>query len=258
MYAYDPSKDDAEQFVRQAIVRILELRMSAGASPESLLKFAQDCAKTAAKRWRPVGSKDSGRDFHALASVLRTWHSETKYLTSDGQARPLGERGRNGLRKLVTTHFPARRYKEILAKLKYGKLIKKRGNGTWIPSESHPRVSRATTETLAHLAEGVVRLAETVCKNTQAKRKSDLLFERACKVFHLPVSEFSAFRKYVQQQGRAFIFSVDDWLERRAADSGPRKRRTCAAGAFAFGFIEDKNSKPRGRRASRQKRKVAI
>jgi hypothetical protein len=110
---------------------------------------------------------------------------------------------------------------------------------------------------LAHLAEGVVRLAETVCKNTQAKRKRDLLFERACKVFDLPISETPAFRKYVQQQGRAFIFSVDDWLERRIAGASSRNRHTCAAGAFAFGFVEDKSSQQRSLRAAGQKRKVA-
>jgi hypothetical protein len=229
---------DVDHHLRDAVARMLHLKLKTGASAEQLRIFVEDCLAAAAKLHR-VEDVDVGFDVHAIADVLRTWHTQTEFMTSQGLPRPLSVRGKAGLRRLVATHFPPAEVAAVIRVLKESGLLARRGATSWVPKERHGRIPKATTEILRHLAEGVSRFTETVTRNTQAGRRGDLLFERACKVFHLPRSEAQAFREYVQKQGILFISSVDDWLETKVAQGNPRKKEGCVAGAFCFAFIDD-------------------
>jgi hypothetical protein len=196
-----------------------------------------------------VEDADVGFDLHAIADVLRTWHTQTEFMTSQGLPRPLSVRGKSGLRRLVATHFPPSEISAVIRVLKESGLLARRGATSWVPKERHGRIPKATTEILRHLAEGVSRFTETVTRNTQAGRGGELLFERACKVFHLPQTDAQDFREFVQKQGILFISSVDDWLEAKVAQGNVRKKKGCAAGAFCFAFIDDeKLPKPPARK----------
>ena len=232
---------------------MFELKLKSGASVQEVSEFLTDCLNEAISLHRE-SDPATGLDLYSLAGVMRSWHTDTAFLKPDGLPRPLPVNGTTSLKRLISIHFPKGELKSVFAKLRNNDLIKRHGERTWLPSERHARVPKATTETLSHLAEGVGRLAETVMRNIQTPKKQDLLFERGCKVFHLPISESKAFREYLQKQGVSFIMAVDDWLETRAVSTSDRRKKTCAAGAFAFAFIDDEKIH---RRATQQKRKGA-
>jgi hypothetical protein len=232
-------RDDIDAFVTKAVVRMLHLKLKTGSSPASLRSFVAGCAREAARLHR-IDDSDAGFDIYEIAGVMRTWHTETRFLDQDGMPKALKLAGRAGLRGLVATHFPPKDFPAVLNTLKSSGLIKRASrSSSWQPAERHARVPKATTEILRHLAEGISRFAETVTRNTEAGRGGDLLFERGCKVFQLPIADARAFREHVQKQGTSFITAVDDWLESRVAATKNSKKKRCVAGAFAFGFIDD-------------------
>lgn len=230
---------DAERYLRSAVIQMFDLKLKTGASIPEVRRFLSDCLEEAISTHRK-GDASEGRDLVALAGVTRSWHTETPYLALDGSPRPLSLKGPKSLSTLIEMHFAKGETESIFLRLRDNELIKLHGRRQWLPAERHARVPKATTELLSHMAEGIGRLAETVMRNTQTARKEDLLFERACKVFRLPISEAQPFREYLQKQGVAFIQAVDDWLETRTLRTVDRHTKTCAAGAFAFAFIDDK------------------
>jgi hypothetical protein len=232
------SKTEIDGYIRKAVIRMLFLKLKTGTSHLDIRPFVAECVHEAEKLNAEEGAT-VGFDIHAIADVLRSWHTKTQFLTSEGLPKPLPIRGRLSVYRLVQMHFPGTKTESVVSTLKKSGLIVRSGRSSWLPAERHARIPKATTEIIGHLAEGVARLAETVVRNTQSGRGGDLLFERACKVFHLPLSDAASFREYVQKQGLLFITSVDDWLESRAVGSKKSRRDTCAAGAFGFAFIDD-------------------
>ena len=230
--------DEIDAYIRNAVTRMLFLKLKTAIPNFDLRPFLAECVREAEKL-NLEESATVGFDIHAIADVLRSWHTQTAFLTTEGLPRPLPIRGRLSIYRLIQMHFPRAKVESVISTLKESGLIVRSGRSSWLPAERHARIPKAKTEIIRHLAEGVARLAETVVRNTQSGRGGDLLFERACKVFHLPLSEAASFRKYVQKQGLLFITSVDDWLESRVASSKKGKRETCAAGAFGFAFIDD-------------------
>jgi hypothetical protein len=239
MSARTKQAKEVNRYIGDAVARMLHLKLKTGTSAEQLRQFVEECLASAAELHR-VEDVDVGFDLHAIADVLRSWHTRTEFMTSQGLPRPLSTHGKLGLRRLVATHFPPSEVTAVIRVLKESGLLARKGTTSWVPKERHGRIPKATTEILRHLAEGVSRFTETVTRNTQAGRGGDLLFERACKVFHFPRSEAQAFREYVQKQGILFISSVDDWLEARVAQGSSKKKKGCVAGAFCFAFIDDK------------------
>jgi hypothetical protein len=244
---------ETDFLLKSAITRLLGLKLIAGSTVEETKIFLEECITEAALLEKQHSSR-SPFDIHSIGSVLRSWHTKAEYLRADGTPRPLGVKNKLELPKLISLHFPSRSFDAAFATLKKSKLIKRSRGRKWIPSERHARVPQATAEVFRHLAEGVARLAETVMKNTQSEKKEDLLFERACKVFHLPVSEAQAFRHYMQKQGVAFLEAIDDWLETRSSRSAGTRKKTCSAGAFAFAFIDDKQPSATKLRRARARR----
>ena len=239
---------DIDDYIRNAISRMLHLKLKTGVSVEQLRRLADECLADATRLHR-TEDLSTGFDLHAIADVLRSWHTKTQFLTLDGLPKALSTHGKSGLRRLIATHFPRSEVNAVIGVLKESGLLARKGSTSWVPKERYGRIPKATTEILRHLAEGVSRFTETVTKNTEAGRGGDLLFERACKVFHLPPSDAKAFREYVQKQGILFISSVDDWLESRVAKSKLGKNKGCIAGAFCFAFIDDETqSKPSQRK----------
>jgi hypothetical protein len=236
-----------ERLMRQAIGKLLAVRISAGESTQGLRKFVSACLDDAiVNRKRHVAQVSV--DVHELASILRTWHSETRFLSPDGKPKPLPFEGRDGLKALIQVHYPRRKSKDVLHTFVRSKLVRKKRNGDWVPTERHARIPLPTPELLLHFAESVARLVETVSRNTTSRNKRDLLFERAAKVPRLPVKELDAFRKYVQAQSIAFISAIDDWLESRSLSKDIVGRRTVPAGVHTFAFIEKPNRRLKTRK----------
>ncbi len=224
-----------ESYVREAIIQLLSLKLRSGSTVEELSAFTNKCIAAARKNSKNA-TKIQGLDIHRLGSVLRTWHTETRFLADDGAPKPLKRTGRNSLGTLLRLYYPANKEELVFRRLRAANLVKRHG-GYWLPTGQHARIPQLSFETLEHLSEGVARYVETVTRNVTAKRKKDVLFERSCKVTRLPAHEFGAFRAYVADQATAFITTIDDWLESRNAVAGARVRSR-TAGLYTFAYID--------------------
>lgn len=239
---------ETNKHLQNAIIRMLELKLKSGASVEEVRVFLDACLSQALALFKASGPLPN-IDLYGLAAILRSWHSEATFLGPDGHPRTLQA---NELRKLIAIHFAKGEFRSVRARLIASNLIKRQGTRGWLPAARYALVPKPTTELLSHMAEGVGRLAETVMRNTETRRKEDLLFERGCKVYRLPTTHASGFREYLRKQGMAFLTSIDDWLESRAVRANNTRVKTCSAGAYAFGYIDD--DKIQGRQAITQNR----
>jgi hypothetical protein len=230
-----------DDYVKQAVVQLLALRLRTGESVAQLRKFAEACLEQAANT-TSQGVRNRGLDIHRLGSILRSWHKETKYLTHDGLPRPLKANGKAGLKSLVRRFYPSEKYDLVFTRLVEAGLIKQFGVESWIPSDRTARIPKLSQETLEHLAEGVVRYVETVINNVTANDESNVLFERSCKVTKLPMREYAAFREFAEQQALAFLTGIDDWLESRNARRKLPRSQLCTAGVYTFAFVAGKGN----------------
>jgi hypothetical protein len=232
-------KSDRRLVIREAIVQLFALQLSSGTSIDELRLFALECVESASKKAGMDSQDSSASDVQTIASLLRTWHRETRYLSKDGSPRPLGLNGKNGLRKLVCAYFDPAKVDVVVEGLKNSGLIKANSQKKWIPTGKYGVVPIISKELLAHLAEGVSRYVETVTRNVTTRHKGNTLFERSSKVRAFPVSAAADFRALVDQQAIAFLAVVDDWLEARVEEASKLRSRKCTAGVFAFAFLDD-------------------
>jgi len=240
-----------DDYVEQAVVQLLALKIRAGTSIKQLKVFLDECLQQAVQ-WPGAAPEHRGLDIHRLGSILRSWHKEAAYLTPDGLPRPLSTEGRTSLRSLVRKFYPTEKFEIVFNRLLETKLISQLDSKQWMPSERTARIPQLSHETLEHLAEGVTRYVETVTRNVTAKSEQDVLFERSCKVTKLPAGEVGEFRDYVGQQALAFLSSVDDWLESRNSKLNRSKVRHRTAGVYTFAYIAEESSRTKtkkGRRA---------
>lgn len=230
---------ESDRLLRQALVGLMGLMLRAGGTASELRGISAHCVQRAVAELTQSRRKQ-GLDIHRLASILRTWHKETKYLSIDGRPSPLLLSGKAGLRSLIRVYYPPSKIGVVLETLKGAGLVKRHGRNRWVPTEGHVRMATDSQEIMDHVSEGVTRFLETVANNVNASSKRDLLFEQSCKVRRLPTSDRGPFRAFVRQQAIVFLTAVDDWLEARVA-SGARKRskqKTCSAGVFTFAYID--------------------
>lgn len=237
----DALETKAEMDIQRAVVTMLQIKLQSGTSPQELRRFLNKCVSKAERGYRPPGQGDMIW-LYQIARILRTWHLETRFITTSGEPKALKLQGKDSLRSLILCHFPPRKVNLVLNTMKRNELIRHRRSGFWVPTSRYARTPKPTVELLSHFAEGISRLAETVGKNTTSKRPGDLLLERAAQVSDLPVSEAKAFRLYVQTQGMAYLTTVDDWLESRSRNVPRKSKRVCHAGVFTFAFIDDQKS----------------
>ena len=244
------------RILRQTLVQLFELQIHAGASPSDLAGIAHECVVEAQSNAQVREEGKSGSlDAQDYGSVLKTWHRQGEYLSKEGFPRPLAIEGKYGLRRLIGSYYPRERFPQILKSLHDSGLVARQSNGKWTPTARSAVFPMLNSELLAHLAEGVSRLIETVSRNVTLPAKEFALFERSTKVRSLPMTEAIAFRRFVLSQGSAFLGAVDDWLEARAKPESDRRGKTCTAGVFTFAFIDEaKSRKSRRPTKNRQSR----
>jgi hypothetical protein len=217
----------------------MALKLRSGATMDEVRSLVSDCIDLLG---RDSKLTDRGRvlDIHRLASVLRAWHKETRYLSKDGRPLPLPLKGRLGLSRLIGTYYPEADIALAFETLRRAELIRKHSKDAWMPTQGHVQISENSQETLDHVSEGVSRFLQTVLNNINCRTKSNLLFEQSCKVHRLPKSNAAAFRMFVRQQAIVFLTAVDDWLEARveAPEQKSKKSKLCAAGVFTFAYLD--------------------
>ncbi len=243
------------QMVERVMRRLFALLLNCGATEKELRRLVKASLDSASNDFH-FESISSDLDVLKLGEILRTWHRETCFLTDAGAPRRLSLGGRSGLQSLISVHCPKEEFRVVFERLKRTKLIKRDRRGRWFPTETHARIPMHSQEIVVHLAEGIYRLIETVNRNMNSKDDSDVLFERASKVKHLPFKHAEPFRNFVRLQATTFVTTIDDWLEARIEKNVRGSRNTCVAGAHAFAFMDDAPFRLSRRKLMTKKRRV--
>jgi hypothetical protein len=243
---------ERHRVIQQALVQLFNLQLENGATPSDLRRLSLRCIKLAQEKMRVHASQAEVLDAQDYGSVLKTWHRETNFLSKEGLPRPLRVDGKHGLRRLIGMYYPKNRFRMVLNSLKDAGLIAEVENGAWVPTERCAVFPRLNTELLAHLAEGISRLIDTMTRNVTSKKDEVPLFERSAKVKSLDAGDMPAFRSFVSDQANAFLSTVDDWLEAHARKGRKRRARKCTAGVFTFAFIEEAGLRARSRYVRRR------
>ena len=186
---------------------------------------------------------DIGSDTVAGA-VLRAWHREDAYLDDEAKPIPLKLNGRP--RSLATLMRRQDSKCDALAlaedMLAVG-LIRKSRRGTYLPTTESATIRQLHPLLIDHVAKSVMRLVETVYRNTDPMISSTPMIERYAHVPDLDPADAKEFAAFAQQQGAAYLAAIDDWLETRRVQSGAGKKRRfrtkVAAGVHLVAYLGD-------------------
>jgi hypothetical protein len=248
---------ERQKAIEEVLVQLFSVLLCSGKSVEDAQATANLCIESARRALQVRGELRDGGDAQDFGSILRTWHRQAKYLTSDGFPRPLKLAGRNGLRALIGKYYPQMQIDEILKALVSAGLIKMTKGSLWTPTGKYAVFPRLTGELLEHLSEGVARLVETVIGNVTTDNKNEVLFERSAKVRRFPAAAASEFREFTNSQAVAFLGAVDDWMEARADSAKGKKGEKCTAGVFTFAFMDKLGRQPDGIRRNRHTKRAS-
>ena len=126
-----------DRAIRKAIVQLFALQIRLGASIEEVHAIARTSIRLASGDVISEGTNSENTDAHQYASVLRMWHRDTRFLSSDGFPKHLGVSGRNSLRTLIASHYPRRQSEMVIQALEQAELIKRDKTGNWYPTGKH-------------------------------------------------------------------------------------------------------------------------
>jgi hypothetical protein len=212
---------------------------------ESSFKGSMRAAK-ARRRIAPDSSQsptDIGSDT-AAGAVLRAWHRDKGYI--DEEARPVPLKMSGGPRSLailMKRQDPECNVGKLAEDMLAVGLIRKMRNGSFMPTAASAMIGQLHPLAIEHVAKSVARLLETVHRNTDSTLTTTPLIERYAHVPDLDSAEASEFAAFAQQQGSAYLESIDDWLESRRLQSKDAKKRRpstkVAAGVHLVAYLGD-------------------
>lgn len=191
----------------------------------------------------PASSRVSPGDDFVAAAAIKIWHRDARFLTSDARPKPLRLRGpTESIEALVRTQYSAAVARTAVSNLMSAGLIRPTGRSRYLPSREVATISQLHPLMIEHVSKSILRLVETVGRNTSANRRDFKLIERFARVPDLDVSEARAFADFTHRQGLAYLRAVDDWLEARrtgvpAEKKGRRRRASIGAGVHLYAYM---------------------
>jgi hypothetical protein len=173
-------------------------------------------------------------------AVLRAWHREARYL--DESANPLPLRIRSGSKSLVSLVHSQDRAADassLIEEMKRTGLIKKGRDGRYLPTTSAATIRQLHPLAVDHVVKTVMRLVETVNRNTRTTLRKMPLIERYAHVPDLDSREAQAFADFTRQQGAACLEAIEDWLEsrRQGTPSTSGTKTAVSAGMHVFAYL---------------------
>lgn len=174
-------------------------------------------------------------------AILRAWHREPKYLDDAANPLPLYvNRGGKSLTSLVRSQDRNVDARSLIKEMRLTGLIKRVRDGKYLPTTSAATIRQLHPLAVDHVAKTVMRLVETVNRNTHATSRKRPLIERYAHIPDLDPREAQAFAEFARQQGSACLEAIEDWLESRRQVT-PRPSRNNAAsvsaGMHVFAYV---------------------
>ena len=227
----------------KVLVAIFELMLRGGVRASDLLPVCiKSLGRAEAKRRLTQVSEVGGLVTAAL--VLDAWHRDRRYLTARGAPRPVRLLGPGpSVEALVRRQKAGQRPGAVARHLKDVMLVVRCGKGLYKPAGDAAVISAKDPLILQHAASALSTLLETVGQNMSSTPRLGPLIERFAEVPDLPSRHVKAFKAFTQSQGRAFLRTVNDWLESRRVRNRPGRgpTRTVRAGIHTYAYVVPKH-----------------
>jgi hypothetical protein len=221
------------------LVAIFELMLRSGVRAKDLVPVCiKSLGRAEAKRHLTHANEVGGLVTAAL--VLDSWHRDRRYLTTRGAPRPVRLLGPGpSVEALVRLQKAGKRPAAVARHLKDVMLVVRSGRGLYKPASDAAVISAKDPLILQHAARALSTLLKTVDQNMSSTPRLGPLIERFAEVPDLPSKHVKAFKAFTQAQGRAFLRTVNDWLEsRRVRDRSRRVGiRTVRAGIHTYAYV---------------------
>lgn len=188
------------------------------------------------------GEKGGPGDDFVAAAAIKVWHRDSRFLTSDARPRPLKLFGESdSVEALIRTQFKNIDVKGAVKNLRTAALVRPSSRGLYVPSREVATISQLHPLMIEHVSKSILRLVETVARNTSSRDSGFTLIERFARVPDLDLTEAQAFADFTHRQGLAYLRAVDDWLEaRRVHESSgrrPQRRPSIGAGVHLYAYM---------------------
>ncbi len=194
-----------------------------------LNRSARSIRKSAA-----VGSTEAAK----LATAIQRWYRDRSLLDPDGEPIALPLLGPapsvEWLMKRERVKCNCRQFSKDLVKYR---VLERSRNGKFLPAGRHLIVRNHHPFLAEHHARSVIRLLNTARSNVSSESPAEFLIERCADVPRLPRKKLKAFREFTNQQGEAFIDTVNDWLEtNNLVRTAKAKLPAAEAGVHVYAF----------------------
>jgi hypothetical protein len=177
--------------------------------------------------------------YEKIAMAFERWYRQRSLIDSEGNPIPLPlYHSALSVEALVRHEGLTTSTRAIVKEILALGLLSRLPAGRYVPARrdviirhTHPFVSE-------HYARSVMRLLQTARQNALVRSANGLLIERCAHVARLPTAKLQAFRDFANQQGEAFIDTVNEWLETNnsASSKATKSRRVTEAGIQVFAF----------------------
>ena len=186
---------------------------------------------------------DIGSDT-AAGAVLRAWHRDKSYIDEEARPIPLKMTGKHrGLAALMRRQDPQCDVQTLTKGMLAVGLIRRKRDGSYVPMTESATIRQLHPLLIDHVAKSVMRLVETVYRNTDPLTATTPMIERYAHVPDLDSADAEDFAAFAQQQGAAYLEAIDDWLETRRVKSKSGKQRhstgKIAAGVHLVAYLGD-------------------
>lgn len=213
-------------------------------SEEDFERLISDSKKRATKKLKSLRpSRAAHYDLVLLGSILHRWFKNPKYLDDDARPVPIRARGKSpSIEALFREEGRPDYFEPGLEHMRAVGMVNYDRRGGYLPTTEWALHRTLTPEMVGNLALTIDRMVSTLISNSTSKRKSAVrLIERTALVLDLPRTKLPEFKTFAQEQGGAFVSTMNDWLEnRRKGDNGNRAKRhqTISAGIHVLAFVE--------------------
>jgi hypothetical protein len=238
--------------MKKLVQSVLGFLVKSGMSAEEVRSIISECLTQEGMARKPsrFASKDSQRvgNGNVSAEVIRIWHRDRRFLDREANPRPLQlSRGSNCLVALVKKLDPSGDPMHSIGVMRSVGLIRRQSDGRYVPTAESVKIDHLHPLAIEHIAKSVVRLVNTVCRNTDPGRQAIPLVERYAYAPDMSRKEAVAFAEFTRNQGMAYLEAVDDWLEQRrvrsrAQPGRKQKGASVAAGVHLFAYMDDYGS----------------
>ncbi|HWL64083.1 MAG TPA: hypothetical protein VNQ32_14910 [Steroidobacteraceae bacterium] len=180
------------------------------------------------------------------ADLLRAWHRDGRYISDvDAAPRPLQLlKGKNSIRAIILSLHKKVDVSSVITFLKDAKLIKRTPDGRYLPTAEAGTITQNDSFVVEHLVKSVVRLFNTMRRNTSAAGRKEPLIERYAYVSDLNPSDRKSFAEFTRLQGMAYLQAVDDWMEQRRVirmrSLDRRGQKGVVAGVHVVAYLGDR------------------